>query len=337
MSTQMINTITAKSFESEVEVKWCPGCGYYSTLKQVQNTLAQNGIPKEQIVFVSGIGCSGRFPYYVDTYGLHTIHGRATAVAEGIRMINPDLDVWVIIGDGDGFSIGLNHTLQIIRRNFKVRILFLNNQIYGLTKGQYSPTSEQYKTTSSTPFGSLDSPFNPLALVLAAGGTFIARAIDRDTKNLRKVLQEASSHPGTAFVEIYQNCNIFNDKTFEHFLDSKAQKSIFLEKDKIPYLDSSQQLALCIDGAKLLTKNPTECSGNIQPFVHDPNNYLQALMLIHQLFTTDQPRAFGVLYQNPNKTTYESLLENQIEHQRKKGEGDLEKLLKGNDFWEVYN
>lgn len=331
----MLNTITAKDFESGVEVKWCPGCGYYSTLKQVQNTLAQNGIPKEQIVFVSGIGCSGRFPYYVDTYGLHTIHGRATAVAEGIKMINPDLDVWVIIGDGDGFSIGLNHTLQILRRNFHLRILFLNNQIYGLTKGQYSPTSEQYKSTSSTPLGSLDFPFNPLALVMAAGATFIARALDRDTKNLRTVIQEATKHPGTAFVEIYQNCNIFNDKTFEHFLDPKALKSLFLTTGETPYLDSEKQQALYIDGTELVIKAETEVQGNIRPFVHNPTNYMQALMLIHQFFASDKPRAFGVLYQNPQQPTYENLLENQIQQAQAKEEEDLAKLLRGTDFWEI--
>lgn len=329
----MLNTLTSKDFESDVEVKWCPGCGYYSTLKQVQNTLAHNGVPKERIVFVSGIGCSGRFPYYVDTYGLHTIHGRATAVAEGIKMVNPDLDLWVIIGDGDGFSIGLNHTLQILRRNFRLRILFLNNQIYGLTKGQYSPTSEQYKTTSSTPFGSLDSPFNPLALVMAAGASFIARAIDRDTKNLRKVLQEASLHSGTAFVEIYQNCNIFNDKTFEHFLDSKAQKALFLETGVTPYLDQEQQLALCIQGSELAICKTTELPESTQLFVHNPENYMQALMLIHQLFEQEKPRAFGVLYQNSHKATYEDLLAKQMAQANKTA--DLQTLLRGKDFWEV--
>src|SRR3954468_11533370 len=207
--------LTAKDFATDQEVRWCPGCGDYSILAQVQKVMPTLGIPRENIVIVSGIGCSSRFPYYVNTYGMHSIHGRATAIASGLKATRPELSVWIVTGDGDGLSIGGNHTIHLLRRNFNVNILLFNNQIYGLTKGQYSPTSEPGKTTKSTPMGSLDHPFNPVSLALGAEGSFVARTIASDRKHLPAVLSAAAAHRGTSLVEIYQNCPIFNDGAFD--------------------------------------------------------------------------------------------------------------------------
>ena len=207
--------LTTKDFKSDQEVRWCPGCGDYAILAAVQSFMPELGIPKERIVFVSGIGCSSRFPYYMDTYGLHSIHGRAPAIATGLSVTRPDLQVWVVTGDGDALSIGGNHLIHALRRNLNVKILLFNNRIYGLTKGQYSPTSELGKITKSTPAGSTDSPFNPISLALGAEASFVARTIDSDRKHLQEVLRSAANHNGSAFVEIYQNCNIFNDGAFD--------------------------------------------------------------------------------------------------------------------------
>src|SRR5687767_11266801 len=207
--------LTAKDFKSDQEVRWCPGCGDYAILAAVQSFMPELGIPKERIVFVSGIGCSSRFPYYMDTYGLHSIHGRAPAIATGLSVTRPDLQVWVVTGDGDALSIGGNHLIHALRRNVNFKILLFNNRIYGLTKGQYSPTSELGKVTKSTPAGSADSPFNPISLALGAEASFVARTIDSDRKHLQSVLRAAAEHQGSAFVEIYQNCNIFNDGAFD--------------------------------------------------------------------------------------------------------------------------
>ena len=206
--------LTSKDFSSDQEVRWCPGCGDYSILAQVQKVMPTLGIPRENIVFISGIGCSSRFPYYMNTFGMHSIHGRATAVASGLKASRPELSVWIITGDGDSLSIGGNHTIHLLRRNFDVNILLFNNQIYGLTKGQYSPTSELGKKTKSSPLGVIDHPFNPLALAMGADATFVARIMDRDPKHMRDILKKGNDHKGSSFVEIYQNCNIFNDGTF---------------------------------------------------------------------------------------------------------------------------
>src|SRR5512135_3668572 len=202
---------TARDLSSDQDVRWCPGCGDYSVLAQVQRVLPDFNIPKEKIVFISGIGCSSRFPYYMNTYGFHSIHGRATAIATGLKIARPDLMVWIATGDGDGLSIGGNHLIHLLRRNVDVNVLLFNNQIYGLTKGQYSPTSEMGKITKSTPYGSVDMPFNPALLALGSGGTFVARTLDRDPKHMQTVIKRAAEHKGTSFVEVYQNCNVFND------------------------------------------------------------------------------------------------------------------------------
>ena len=213
----MTTTLTAKEFVTDQEVRWCPGCGDYSILKQVQTVLPSLGIPRENFVIISGIGCSSRFPYYMNTFGMHSIHGRATAIASGLKASRPELSVWIVTGDGDSMSIGGNHLIHLLRRNFNVQILLFNNQIYGLTKGQYSPTSETQKVTKSTPFGSIDHPFNPASLALGADATFVARSMDRDTKHLQEMLKRAEAHNVTSFLEIYQNCNIFNDGACEVF------------------------------------------------------------------------------------------------------------------------
>ena len=215
--TEDIKTLTKKDFVSDQDIKWCPGCGDYSILNSVQKTFPDLGVPKEDFLVVSGIGCSSRFPYYMNTYGFHSIHGRAPAVATGAKIANPNLSVWLITGDGDAMSIGGNHFIHVLRRNVDMNILMFNNRIYGLTKGQYSPTSEVGKKTVSTPMGSLDYPFNPPALALGSGGTFIARTIDKELKHMGEIYKESHLHKGTSFVEIYQNCNIFNDGAFEEY------------------------------------------------------------------------------------------------------------------------
>src|SRR5215471_17200459 len=226
--------LTAKDFQTDQDVRWCPGCGDYSILKQVHTILPQLGLKKEEFVFISGIGCSSRFPYYTETFGMHSIHGRATAIASGLKAARPELSVWIVTGDGDSLSIGGNHFIHLLRRNFDVNILLFNNQIYGLTKGQYSPTSEKNKVTKSTPFGSIDHPFNPLALALGADATFVARSMDRDPKHLQEILVRSHKHKGASFLEIYQNCNIFNDGAFEVYTEktTKSIETIFLEQGK---------------------------------------------------------------------------------------------------------
>src|SRR6266853_1989866 len=219
----MASALTRKDFITDQEVRWCPGCGDYAILAAVQKTMPEFGIPRENIVFISGIGCAARFPYYMNTYGFHTIHGRAPAIATGLKVTRPDLDVWVVTGDGDGLSIGGNHLIHVLRRNVDMKILLFNNRIYGLTKGQYSPTSEVGKVTKSTPAGSVDFPFNPLSLAIGAEASFVARTIDSDRKHLTSVLRAATAHRGTSFVEIYQNCNIYNDDAFQLLKDPQTR------------------------------------------------------------------------------------------------------------------
>lgn len=231
------NTLTAKDFASDQDIRWCPGCGDFQILRQMQRVLPDLGIERERIVFISGIGCSSRFPYYMNTYGMHSIHGRAPAIATGLKMVNPDLSVWVITGDGDGMSIGGNHLIHLLRRDIDVNVLFFNNQIYGLTKGQYSPTSVVGQRTTSSPDGVRDRPFNPLKLAYGAGASFLARTTDRDAKHLRAMLQAAYEHTGTSFIEIYQNCHIFNDGAFEAFTDRRARdgRVAFVDQDPPPH------------------------------------------------------------------------------------------------------
>src|ERR1700745_1249225 len=245
--------LTPKDFQTDQDVRWCPGCGDYYILKQVPTILPQLGLKQEDIVFISGIGCSSRFPYYTETFGMHSIHGRATAIASGLKAARPELSVWIVTGDGDSLSIGGNHLIHLLRRNFDVNVLLFNNQIYGLTKGQYSPTSEEHKITKSTPFGSIDHPFNPLALARGADATFVARTMDRDPKHLQAMLVRANSHKGASFLEIYQNCNIFNDGAFEIFTEkgTKATEPLFLEQGKPIVFDDGNRCVRVGDNGRL--------------------------------------------------------------------------------------
>lgn len=335
--------LTAKDFSSDQEVRWCPGCGDYSILKQVQTVLPQLVTHKEKTVFISGIGCSSRFPYYMNTYGMHTIHGRATAVATGLKTTRPDLDVWVITGDGDALSIGGNHFIHLLRRNVNLQVLLFNNQIYGLTKGQYSPTSEQGKVTKSTPIGSPDHPFNPLALALGADGSFIARTLDRDPKHMQEVLMRSHAHKGTAFVEIYQNCNVFNDGAFFAFTekDSKATTTVNLQQGQ-PLVYANGTLGVMLDG---LTPKVVDLEAGTHSMAdlwhHDEQDFIKATLLTRFFDDPNQrhahtlPRPLGVIYacQRP---TYEQTVNDQIlAQQQLKGVPNLDKLLRGNETWEV--
>lgn len=333
--------LTAKDFVTDQEVRWCPGCGDYSILKQVQTILPQIGIPRENIVIISGIGCSSRFPYYMNTFGMHSIHGRATAVASGLKATRPELSVWIVTGDGDGLSIGGNHTIHLLRRNFNVNILLFNNQIYGLTKGQYSPTSEVHKVTKSTPSGSLDHPFNPLALALGADATFIARSMDRDPKHLQQMLLRSNGHHGSSFLEIYQNCNIFNDGAFEIFTEksSRPAETLMLEQGKPLLYGANKDKGIRLDGHKPQLVDLGIGYSPDDMWIHDESDFYKAQMLTR--FFDDPtvpghaPRPFGVFYA-AQRATYEDQMEMQInEIIAIKGRGNLDKLLSGKETWTI--
>jgi len=333
--------LTAKDFATDQEVRWCPGCGDYSILAQVQKVMPTLGIPRENIVIISGIGCSSRFPYYMNTYGMHSIHGRATAVASGLKAARPELSVWIVTGDGDGLSIGGNHTIHLLRRNFDVNVLLFNNQIYGLTKGQYSPTSEEHKVTKSTPFGSIDHPFNPLALAMGADGTFIARSMDRDPKHLQQMLLRANEHRGASFLEIYQNCNIFNDGAFEIFTEkgTKMEEVIFLEQGKPLIFGVNQNKGIKLDGFKPVVVSINEGDSIDDLWIHDEKDFYKAQILVRMFddpsIDNHLPRPFGVFYQT-ERACYEDVMTMQIEEIiAQKGKGNLDKLLKGNETWTI--
>jgi 2-oxoglutarate ferredoxin oxidoreductase subunit beta len=333
--------LTAKDFATDQEVRWCPGCGDYSILKQVQTILPQTGIPRENIVIISGIGCSSRFPYYMNTFGMHSIHGRATAVASGLKASRPELSVWIVTGDGDGLSIGGNHTIHLLRRNFDVNVLLFNNQIYGLTKGQYSPTSEEHKVTKSTPFGSIDHPFNPLALALGADASFIARSMDRDPKHLQQMLLRSHGHHGSSFLEIYQNCNIFNDGAFEIFTEkgSKMEECLFLENGQPLLFGANKDKGIRLDGYKPQVVNLSDGYNAADLWIHDESDFYKAQILT-RLFDEPSkadhfPRPFGVFYK-ADRPTYEDGMKLQIEDTiARKGKGDLDKLLQGMETWVI--
>lgn len=331
---------TAKDFATDQDVRWCPGCGDYSILKQMQSTMAESGIEKEDIVFVSGIGCSSRFPYYMDTYGMHSIHGRATAIASGLKAARPDLSVWVISGDGDALSIGGNHLIHLLRRNFNVNILLFNNEIYGLTKGQYSPTSPKGQVTKSTPMGSLDHPFNPQALALGANASFVARTIDRDPKHMREILKAANDHKGTSLVEIYQNCNVFNDGAFEVFTDksTKGDSSIMVEEGKPLIFGAENTKGIRLNGMKPEVVSLDDVSLN-DLWIHDSSDLGKATIL-SRMFHNNKvegvlPRPFGVFYQE-DRFCYEDAMADQLANAVSvKGEGDLDKLIQGGHTWAI--
>ena len=333
-------TLTKKEFTSDQEVRWCPGCGDYAILSAVQAFLPELGIPPHKIVFVAGIGCSGRFVYYMDTYGVHGIHGRAPALATGIATARPDLSVWVATGDGDALSIGGNHLIHALRRNVDVKILMFNNQIYGLTKGQYSPTSEMGKVTKSTPFGSVDHPFNPVGLALGADATFVARTIDNDRKHFTEVLQAAAAHKGSVFIEIYQNCNVFNDGAFAAVRDKQAgaqQNQIRLEHGQPIRFgkDLERGVVQRSDGSLEIVEVAVEGEGNI--LVHDAHRAEPSLAfaLAHLSERPTGPTPIGI-FREVGRPVYGEAMAAQLDQAKEKlGEGDLAKLLHSGDTWTV--
>lgn len=330
-------SLTKKDFMSDQMVRWCPGCGDYSILSQVQTVFANLGLPKEQIAVIAGIGCSSRFPYYVDTYGFHTIHGRAPAIATGLKTTRPELSVWVVSGDGDALSIGGNHLIHLFRRNVDLNLMLFNNRIYGLTKGQYSPTSEAGKRTKSSPMGSLERPFDPITLALGAGAAWVARSVDVFTTHLRDTLETAHAHRGTSFVEIYQNCNIFNDGAFRSFTerDVRDERVLFLEAGKPLVWGKEVRQGLVLDGFELKRVVLGEEYTEADCLVHDPTNLTLARMLASMDPESGFPVPVGVFYDNP-RPTYDQAFRQQVEDARTRlGDGSLEELLLAGDTWTV--
>jgi len=333
--------LKAKDFKTDQEVRWCPGCGDYAILAAVQGFMPELGIPRENIVFVSGIGCSSRFPYYMNTYGMHSIHGRAPAIATGLSSSRPDLSVWVVTGDGDALSIGGNHLIHALRRNVNLKILLFNNRIYGLTKGQYSPTSELGKITKSTPFGSLDNPFNPVSLALGAEATFVARTLDSDRKHLTSVLRAAADHSGTALVEIYQNCNIFNDGAFEVLKDADTRDdwTIRMEHGQPLRFGADGSKAVVRSGAGALAIDEDVAEDDPRVVVHDAHADDPAYAFaLSRLSSVDSRYAPMGVFRAVERPTYDALMVGQLDQARAQAASDaaaLEKLLHGNDTWQV--
>jgi 2-oxoglutarate/2-oxoacid ferredoxin oxidoreductase subunit beta len=331
--------LSAKDFKSDQEVRWCPGCGDYAVLSAVQSFMPSLGIPRERIVFVSGIGCSSRFPYYMNTYGLHSIHGRAPAIATGLAASRPDLAVWVITGDGDALSIGGNHLIHALRRNVNLKILLFNNQIYGLTKGQYSPTSERGKITKSTPMGSLDWPFNPVSVALGAEATFVARSVDSDRKHLTEVLRRAAEHRGAAFVEIYQNCPIFNDGAFDLLTDhdSRDDNQIRLEHGQPIRFGPDRERGVRLTDQASVDLVEVADVGEDALLVHDEHrgDPSLAFMLGRLSHTAKGPTPIGV-FRDVDRPVYDDLMADQLDRAAaKQGAGDLAKLLHSGDTWQI--
>jgi 2-oxoglutarate ferredoxin oxidoreductase subunit beta len=326
--------LSRKDFVSDQDVRWCPGCGDYSILAQVQKVMPELGLPREQFVFVSGIGCSSRFPYYMNTYGFHSIHGRAPAIATGLAVSRPDLSVWVVTGDGDGLSIGGNHLIHSLRRNVGLKILLFNNRIYGLTKGQYSPTSELGKLTKSTPMGSVDYPFNPIAVAMGVDATFVARSVDVEAKHLQDMLKRAYEHKGGAFLEILQNCNIFNDGAWEHLTDKniKADNVLVLEHGKPLIFGKNRDKGIKLgENGRLQVVSLGSGTSEAQILVHDEGNRALAYMLAH----LENPTPIGVFHAT-SRPVYEQAMAAQLSAARQKsGPGDVNALFTRGETWRV--
>src|SRR5712692_9859654 len=330
---------TKKDFQTDQEVRWCPGCGDYAILSATQSVFAELGIPREKFVIVSGIGCSSRFPYYMDTYGFHTIHGRAPAVATGIKLVRPELEVWVATGDGDSLSIGGNHTIHMLRRNVGLKVLMFNNRIYGLTKGQYSPTSEFGKKAKSTPFGSLDRPFYALSLALGAEATFVARSVDVFQQHLKDTLKKAAAHKGSAYIEILQNCNIFNDGAWETLTekDVRSDHTVQLEHGKPLVFGKNRDKGIRLNGMDLEVVTLGNGTSESDLLVHDEHspNAAYAFLLSQMELMPGLPTPIGVL-RSIDAPRYEDLVAKQINDViAKRGPGDLAKVLRAGDTWEV--
>ena len=326
--------MTKKDLESDQAVRWCPGCGDYAILSQTQRTMPNFGRKKEDFTFISGIGCSSRFPYYMNTYGFHSIHGRAPAIASGVKIANPDLSVWVITGDGDALSIGGNHFMHALRRNMDLNIMMFNNRIYGLTKGQYSPTSKVGHVTKSTPNGAIDIPLNPPLLALGAQATFVARTIDRWQKHLSEMMTRSYNHDGGSFIEVYQNCNIFNDGAYEEYTGKEKFDNVIELKNNEPMLFARGTKGIKMDGSNPIVVDMEKHSTD-EILVHDETNLNQALIISNWTSHPVLPEPIGVLY-SVDKPTYNQEVVNQIENAKKvKGKGSVRDLLNAGDTWTV--
>jgi 2-oxoglutarate/2-oxoacid ferredoxin oxidoreductase subunit beta len=331
--------LTKKDFVSNQEVRWCPGCGDYAILNNVQKVMPELGIPREKMVFVSGIGCSSRFPYYMNTYGFHSIHGRAPAIATGVKAANPDLSVWVITGDGDALSIGGNHFVHVLRRNLDINYILFNNRIYGLTKGQYSPTSVFGQRTKSTPMGVIDYPLNPLSLAIASEATFVARSIDIDVKHLGVIVEAAAKHKGVSFLEVYQNCNIFNDGAFDYFAERgvRPEKVLYLEHGKPMIFGKDRNKGIRMKGAlpEVVTigeNGITEADILVHDiYLNDPS----VAFMLARMEQPDFPQPVGI-FRSIDRPSYDQLLVDQIDSAiAKSGPGSLDKLINTGDMWTV--
>ena len=334
------NELTKKDFSAPIDVRWCPGCGDYAILNAIQRTFPQLGISRDNFVVVSGIGCSSRFPYYMNTYGFHTIHGRAPTVATGVKVANPELSVWMVTGDGDGLSIGGNHLLHLIRRNPDINVLLFNNRVYGLTKGQYSPTSEVGKKSKSSPMGSVDYPLNPLLFALGSEATFVARTTDTDQKHMVETFKAAHAHKGLSFVEIFQNCVIFNDKTFEPVTsrETRDDQTVLLEEGKPLVFGVERNKGIRLNGLdpEVVTLGEDGVSEN-DLLVHTPHttNSAYATLLAQMTYPTF-PTPLGIIRQLEGRETYEDGVTEQLATAKaKQGEGDLQELLTGSNSWVV--
>ena len=332
--------LTPKDFQSDQDVRWCPGCGDYSVLAQVQRVFPTLGIKKENFVWVAGIGCSSRFPYYMSTYGLHGIHGRAPAIATGLKVARPDLSVWVATGDGDLMSIGGNHFIHACRKNIDLKIILFNNRIYGLTKGQYSPTSEKGKVTKSTPFGSVDYPFNPTSLALGSEASFVARTIDKESKHMKEMISRAAQHKGTAFLEVYQNCLIFNAGAYSDLTNKeiKSDHVVAVEHGEPLMFGKNFDKGIKLDGFKTVVVDLNDGKHTVEDlWVHDETDEspIRAFMLSHMTDDPSMPTPIGV-FRQIFKPTYDEGVQAQIDHIiEKDGEGDLEDLLFSGNTWVV--
>jgi 2-oxoglutarate/2-oxoacid ferredoxin oxidoreductase subunit beta len=338
--TPTMTVLTKKDFQTDQEVRWCPGCGDYAILSAVQSVFPELGIPREKFVVVSGIGCSSRFPYYMNTFGFHTIHGRAPAVATGVKITNPELEVWLATGDGDSLSIGGNHTIHMLRRNVGVKVLMFNNKIYGLTKGQYSPTSEFGKKTKSTPFGSDTRPFNPIALALGAEATFVARSVDVFQQHLKDTLKKAAAHKGSAYIEILQNCNIFNDGAWVGVTEKEARSEhvVQLEHGKPIVFGKNRDKGIRLNGLDLEVVQLGNGIAERDLLIHDEEyrNPVYAFLLAKMEEQPGFPTPIGIFRSWGNIPQYEDTVAGQVkEVTAKRGAGDIGKLLRSGDTWEV--
>jgi 2-oxoglutarate ferredoxin oxidoreductase subunit beta len=333
--------LTAKDFATDQDVRWCPGCGDYSILAQVQRSFPDLvNVKKENIVWISGIGCSSRFPYYMDTYGFHGIHGRAPAIATGVKIANPDLSVWVATGDGDLLSIGGNHFIHACRKNIDLKVLLFNNRIYGLTKGQYSPTSEKGKKTKTSPYGSVDFPFNPVSLALGAEATFVARTMDREPKHMQLMIKRAAEHKGLALIEILQNCVIYNDGAFDYLSDKavKDDRLLYMEHGKPLLFGKNKEKGIRIDGATPVVININEGNYSVNDvLIHDEfdKNYVRSTLLAHLTDSPEFPTPIGIFRQKSKPTVDGEIKRQIVEVTKMKGEGNLDKILFSGNTWEV--